>query len=57
MKVIEQYFQWCCLLLTILQNEIRDFLLSFEFGTLGSEIKNKLQPVVELAISNIGPGL
>ena len=28
---------WCCLFLTILQNEIQDFFLNFELSTLGSE--------------------
>ena len=27
----------CCLFLTILQNEIQDFVLNFELSTLGSE--------------------
>ena len=28
---------WCCLCLTILQNDIQEFLPSFELSTLGSE--------------------
>ena len=31
---------WCCLFLTILQNEIQDFVPSFELSTLGSERVN-----------------
>ena len=34
---------WCCLFLTILQNEIQDFSLGFEFSTIGSERVNALQ--------------
>ena len=33
-------FMWCCLCLTILQNETQDFFLSFELSTLGSERVN-----------------
>ena len=36
MKAIEEHVQGCCLFLTILQNEILDFSLSFELSTLGS---------------------
>ena len=40
---------WCCLFLTILQNEIQDFPLqiSFELSTLGSE-RVKRRPVEPL---------
>ena len=31
---------WYCLFLTILQNEIQDFFISFELSTLGSERVN-----------------
>ena len=40
-KLLSSTFKWCCLFLTILQNEIHDFLLSFELSTLGSERVNR----------------
>ena len=36
---------WCCLFLIILQNEIQDFLVSFELCSLESE---KVKPVTTL---------
>ena len=36
-KLSSSILTWCCLFLTILQNEIHDFFHSFELNTLGSE--------------------
>ena len=42
MKAIEQYFHVALFVfLTILQNEIQDFLFSFKLSTLGSERVNE----------------
>ena len=46
--------QWYCLFLTILQNEIHDFSLSFELSTLVCE-KVKINIIVKFGIVPLIP--
>ena len=39
-KLLSSAFKWCCLFLTILQNDIQYFFLSFEHSTFGGERVN-----------------
>ena len=50
-KLLSSTFKWCCLILTILQNDIQHFSPSFKLSTLGSErINNHLSPKLETLI-------
>ena len=48
-KLLSNIFKWCCLLLTILQNQIQDFFLSFELSTLGSKRVKATEPEAHLS--------